>query len=432
MAIILCIFLFLSCASVPIHFIPEGRQIPEDFAGIVHAGKSGADTEFPQLNYLGAKWTLQTFYWHDIEPAQGEWDFSFYDKIVDDCNAAGIKIIALLAYDSPWIHGGDKWIRYVPPENLPDFLLYVRKTVEHFQGRVDAWCIWNEPNFYFWKGPKDEFIELSIQTADVIREIDKEGIILGGAFNRLLFSLQVGFIRDFFDSGAMEKVDYVAFHPYDTTVTRSIRLYEQFRKVVDEYGFGDKIWITEMGFPTGGVYPSRISLKRFPEAVIKVYAHLAYAGAMNVLWYQMYDPVEREYSGLRGSEDYFGLIRSAEDPTSKAAEAFRLCAAFMPNTICYALTPEQDGIPRSIQAFWFKGENNNALVLWNDCAGKKRLKIRLPGTNHILHDIVTGTEASIPALENSLHNAEYTVRAGSEPVFITWQGSQERPIITGN
>jgi len=423
-----CLFLllfFASCASIPVHISPEGRRIPDDFAGIVHAGRAGTDTEFPQLKRLGAKWALQTFYWHHIEGVQGEWDFSFYDTIVNDCVAAGIKIIGVLAYDTPWIHENGRLIKYIPPDRLPDFLQYIKKTVEHFRGRVDAWSIWNEPNFHFWTGPEDEFIELSCRTADAVREIDKDVILLAGAFNRLLFGLPVKFIRNFFELGAMEKVDYIAFHPYELSVTRAVRLYEKFRRVVDEYGFGDKIWITEMGFPTAGWYPNRISLKKFPEAVIKAYAHLAYSGAMNVLWYQMYDP---EIRRRIDSEDHFGLIRSAADPASKAAEAFRLCALYMPNTTCYVLTPEQDGIPRSVQAFWFKRENRAALVLWKDGGGTSRLNIRLSGTGHLRHDIVTGNETST--------SKEIAVRVGREPIFITWQdnfkhGSVEgRPIIT--
>jgi len=424
-----CIFLFFiasSCASIPVHIIPDGRKVPENFAGIVHSGKAESEDEFRQLEYLGVKWTLHTFGWNRMEAVQGEWDFSLHEKIVSDCNDAGIKIIALLAYDTYWIHKDGRLKNYIPPDRLPDFLEYVRKTVEHFRGRIDAWAVWNEPNFYFWTGPEDEFIELSRRTADVVREIDKDGIILGGSFNAFPFGLPEKFIRNFFKSGAMEKVDYIAFHPYETTVARSVLLYEQFRKVVDEFGFADKIWITEIGFPTGGWYPHKISLKKLPGAVIKTYSHFAYAGALNVLWYQLYDPVIRMRPPPRHSEDYFGLIRSPADPASKAAEAFRLCALYMSDTTCYVLTPEQDRIPRSVQVFWFKGENTSALVLWKDGSGASRLTIRLSGAEHTRHDIVTGKETAIPG--------EITVQAGSEPVFITWkvdnESAGERPVIS--
>ena len=153
-ACLLLIFIAASCASIPVRIVPEGRQVPADFAGICHAAKFGTETELSQLEYLGVKWTIHTFDWHRIEAVQGEWDFSIYDKIVDNCIAAGIKIIAVLAYDTPWIHEKGQRLRYIPPDRLPDFLLYVRKTVEHFRGRVDAWAIWNEPNFFFWNGKR--------------------------------------------------------------------------------------------------------------------------------------------------------------------------------------------------------------------------------------------------------------------------------------
>jgi len=419
-SIFLLLLFSASCASIPVHIVSEGRQIPGDFAGICHAGRTGTDTEFSHLNYLGAKWTLNTYEWSIIERVQGEWNFEMYDRITDNCIKSGLKIIALLAYDASWIHEDGIRRQYIPPDRIPDFLNYVRRTVEHFRGKVDAWCIWNEPNFnHFWKGTDEEFIELSRLTADVIREVDSSAVIIGGSFNRLYFFPEK-FIKDFFKSGAMDKVDYIAFHPYELNVARSVRLYEKFRKIVDEFGYGDKIWITEMGFPTGGLYPNRISEKKFPETVIKSYAHLAYAGAMNVLWYQMYDPENRNRKN-RQSEDYFGLFRSVSEPESKAAEAFRLCAHYMPNTTCYVLTPESDGIPRSLKAFWFKGRNNGALVLWNE-AGAGRLKIKLPGAEHLRHDIVTGGKTAI--------SSEVTIRVGSEPVFITWsQSGEERPVI---
>ncbi|MCL2265972.1 MAG: hypothetical protein FWC22_08020 [Treponema sp.] len=426
-----CLFLLFfitSCSSIPVHYLPEGRHIPDDFAGIVHAGGSGEAEEVELLNYLGLSWTLYTLDWYWIETVQGVWNFSRFNSRIDNLKAAGIKVIGLLAYDVPWIHEGGGNHRYVPVDKLPYFLEYVRRTVENFKGRVDAWCIWNEPNFHFWTGTEDEFIELSRQTADVIRETDSDAVILGGSFNRFIFFPEK-FIRKLFESGAMEKVDYVAFHPYEITIPRAVRTYERFRKIVDDYGFGEKIWITEMGFPTGGLYPHRISLEKFPGAVIKVYSHLAYAGAMNVLWFQLYDPQIRSSTFPFQSEDYFGLVRSADDHTSKAAHAYRLCASYMPNTTCYVLTPKQDGIPRSIQAFWFKGENSSALILWYDGgSGTRKLNIRLPGTDHLRHDIVTGKETAV--------SSQITIRAGREPVFITWQGSSDlggfnggRPII---
>ena len=408
-------FSAVSCSSKPLNVSPNGRYISADFAGVVHAGMTNTTEEYDLINYLGIKWILQTFSWSGIEPQRGQWNFERYDAFVDNAKANGVNVIGVLAYEVSWIFEEGERSRYIPADKIPDFCNYVRVTAEHFKGRVDAWCIWNEPNTTrFWTGTNEEFYELSRHAADAVREVDSDVILLAGAFNRGYIGLPEKLIRGLFESGAMEKTDGIAFHPYELNAARSIRLYEKFRKIVDDYGFGEKIWITEMGFPTGGKMPTKINEKRFPEMVIKSFSCLAAAGAKFVLWYQLFDPIVREPDD---SEDFFGLVRSREDYTSKASEAFRLCALYMTDSVCYVLT---DGLPGSIRAFWFKGADSSALVLWNDGLFSRKLNIKLPGTDHKLHDIITGFEVSIPA--------ETAVKAGNEPVFITYK-SEERPVL---
>jgi len=407
------VFLFNSCVSTKFDF-PQNVAIPKDFAGIVHAGRTGTEEEFAYLNYLGASWVLNTFYWDSIEPEQGEWEFSSYDIFVDNNKAAGLKVLGVLAYDVGWIHEDGKGRNYIPPQRLPDFLQYVRKTVEHFRGRVDAWCIWNEPNFHFWNGTDDEFVELSRHAADTVREVDSEVILLGGAFNRGVFGLPERFIRKLFESGAMNKVDAVVFHPYELNPSRSALLYDRFIKIADDYDFGNKIWITEIGYPTGGWYPTKVQEKKFPEYVIKTWVLLAARGAQKILWYQLFDPVERSNGN---SEDFFGLVRSNQDYTSKGAEAFRLCAQFLSETNCYVQESDA-GLPKSIRSFWFKGTEKSALVLWKDGLGSKQIRLQLSGTDHTLHDIVSGTESQI--------QPDVVLQVTRTPVFITWNGSEDK------
>jgi len=408
------ILLFSSCASISMSVFTQSLLIPSDYAGIVHAGHTGTEEEFAYLNHLGASWVLHTFNWDRIESRQGEWNFDYYDQIVNNSAAAGIKVLGVLAYDVGWIHEDGKGRKYIPPERLPDFLQFVRKTVEHFQGRIGAWCIWNEPNAHFWTGTDDEFVELSRQAADAVREVDNEVVLLGGAFNRGYFGLPEKLIRKLFESGAMDKVDAVAFHPYELNPTRSARIYDRFRKIVDDYGFGDKIWITEAGYPTGGRYPTRIREDKFPEYVLKTFVLLAARGSNKLLWYQLFDPVERSNGD---SEDFFGLVRSREDYTSKGAQAFRLCAVYLSGTTCYVQEPGRDGIPNSIRMFWFRNADGGALVLWNEGLGSRKVSLRIPGTNRRMHDPVTG---------NAVFLQEETLNVGAMPVFITWQNEEEQ------
>jgi len=410
--ILIVFFLCGSCASVNITLPSEGRRIVPDFSGIVHAGETNTQEEFDYLNYMGVSWVLHTFYWSRIEPQQDNWNFEDYDIMVNKAGDAGIKVLGVLAYDNWWIHADQKSHGYISPEQIPDFLNYVRRTAEHFIGRVGAWCIWNEPNSSrFWNGTVEEYTELVRQAAAVIKKTDNNVIVLGGAFARNVTGLPKKMINSLFESNAMENVDAIAFHPYELNINRSIKLYKQFEEIVSQYGYNDKIWVTEIGYPTGGWYPTKVSEVIFPLRVVKTFVLLAAGGAERVFWYQMFDASNPSKSN---SEDFFGLVRSENDYTSKGAEAFRLCASYISGSVYYALT--QGNLPASLRIFYFKKKNGGALVLWKDGFGSAQVSLKLPGINHLRHDIVTGVASSI--------NYDITIKAESEPVFITWRTVQ--------
>jgi hypothetical protein len=127
------------------------------------------------------------------------------------------------------------------------------------------------------------------------------------------------------------------------------------------YGFADRIWVTEMGYPTGGLYPTATTEKRFPAFVVKTFVNLAVSGARTILWYQLFDPEQR----TRGdSEDFFGLVRSRSDYTSKGAQAFGLCAVHLAGTVYHPGLPLRDRVPSSLRAFYFeKPEGGDACAV---------------------------------------------------------------------
>jgi hypothetical protein len=392
---------------------PDPLEIPADIAGIVHAGRTNTPEEYALLDSLGATWTLLTFDWERIERSYNQWDFSYYDEFVDTAKASGKKVLGVLAYSVSWIFEEGQARRYVPPEKIDFFLNYIRKTTGHFQGRVDAWSIWNEPNTSrFWKGGKEDFFYLSRLAADAVREVDPDVTLMGGAFNRGIFGLQKPFIRGLFESGAMEKTDAVAFHPYEMNPSRTLKLYGKFRALAAEYGFADRIWITEVGYPTGGWYPTAITEKKFPAYVVKTFIYLAAAGANRIFWFQLFDPVQREKFD---SEDCFGLVRSENDYTSKGAEAFRLCAVNLAGTVYRPDLPLRGKLPHSLQAFYFEKPDGSggALVLWK---GGIPVQVKLQSSNNGIftaHDPVTGVATAL--------FEEKAIKIGTKPVFVTWQ-----------
>jgi len=238
-------------------------------------------------------------------------------------------------------------------------------------------------------------------------------ILLGGAFNRGIFGLPTAYIKGLFESGAMEKADAVAFHPYELNPNRTTKLFLEFRTMVSKYGFEDRIWITETGYPTGGWYPTAVSEKNFPAYIVKTFTCLAVNGAKKILWYQLFDPQNRS---KKDSEDFFGLVRSRDDYTSKGAEAFRLCALYLSGATCHPELPLRKNLPNTFSSFYFeRPSGERTLVLWKDRGTINLiLQVQASENGYTRHDIVTGNAETI--------SAQMPIVVGNVPVFITWQG----------
>jgi len=382
--------------------------VPLDYLGIIAVIPV---EKYHVLNEMNPVWLRKVFNWHDIEKKKGDFTFSFYDNFVNDAKAHGKKILAGLAYSTPWLHNG-KDIDYISKEDFKHFLNYVEVTVKRYKGKVDAWEIWNEPNWLFWKGTDKEFFELSRLTAKKIREIDPDAYIVGGSFQRLPHT----FITNMKIAGALENLDALSFHPYDVNPKASTRLLDDFFKLASRINFKGDIWISEMGYPTSGWYPSMVPIKNLPSYVIKTIAPAAARGTRVIIWYEFIDTyIFGEYSNTFNSESHFGLVYS--DFTRKnGAWAFELCARYLPGTQYNPELPLKEDIKSNIVTLCFTGNesNTNTLIIWNEINNKQKIKVSIPATITI-HDISSADNYSL--------SNEVILETSDKPIFITWQGS---------
>ena len=399
-----------SCSTIHIHNA-EQVNIPDDFLGFVHAGRSFSSEEYQLLNTLGTSWILETFYWSRIEKEQGVFDFSWYDNYVNFAKANGIKVIAVMAYDTSWIKAKDEKYRYISPDNYIHFLNFLETAVNHFKGRVDVWQVWNEPNWIFWNGTDKEFYELSRLSAKRIRETDPNAYIIGGGYSRV----PVAFIKGMNRAGAMEHLDAISFHPYATTPKAAMQLHDSLIKTLKEINFTGDVWITEMGYPTDGWYPHKAPLDKLPSYVVKTIVGAAIRNPKVLMWYELSDAYNYgEAPNNHDSEMFFGLTYP-DRSRKKGSYAFELCARYLSGSKYLPALPIRDNIPSNIVSFCFTkaSSKNNTLILWNDRNSAQKIKISL-SSSFTVHDISTGNSILMP--DESILDVTNT------PVFITWQG----------
>jgi hypothetical protein len=274
----------------------------------------------------------------------------------------------------------------------------------------------------FWNGSDKDFFELSARAAQKIRETDPDAYILGGAFWRV----PGGFIKKMYKAGAMENIDALAFHPYAVNPSGSMKLYDKFLKTLSEINYNGPVWITEVGYPMGGWYPTRVSPEEHPSYVIKTITGAAARGARVLSWYELFDAhnMEDVPPFTLNSEKFFGLVYP-DYSRKNGSWAYELCARFLPGSRYVPDFPRKENIPSNIVTFCFMGGKSgvNTLIVWNDKSRSQKVSLHFSAPA-LLHDISTGKNSNLPL--------ETVLDVRKEPLFITWHGADVPRLFISN
>ncbi len=326
------------------------------------------EDEYSLLKELNNNWLRIDFSWNALEKEEGEWNFSRFDEFMDIAETKGMKVLAILDYDTNWLHKGKKDGRRIDKDELPLFLNYIEVIGKRYGSRVGAFEIWNEPNTNrFWTGTDEDFFNLTKQSLDLLKTISPDTPVAVGS---LFYNPVVGaksYLRRMIEAGVLEKADAVSLHPYGVFDSLfESRIYDA-RKLIHSYGYSTPVWITEVGFPTGGSYPNRVKLEKHASIVAKTLTRLTAAGAEMVIWYCLLDSKNPEdVVPGQSSEAYFGI--AWPDYTLKpGALPFSILAGELQNSVFDPAIIEfaGDGNSRIYQAQYRRGDGTMALILWS-------------------------------------------------------------------
>jgi hypothetical protein len=188
----------------------------------------------------GVKWSREDFSWGRIEPRRGQFDWSYYDNLVACARRNGITVYAIVGY---WTG----WTKPYTPEGIADYVSFVRELVRRYGKEIKQWEIWNEPNIFFWQGPRDMYAELLTKSYAAIKEIDPEAQVLGLS----TAGIDHKYIARMLELNA--PFDILTIHPYRTHLNDQVFI-EDLKKVSDQVKLsGDRrrpVWLTEMGWAT--------------------------------------------------------------------------------------------------------------------------------------------------------------------------------------
>ena len=214
-------------------------------------------------------WDARTA-WLNIEPAQGQWDFSRLDAFVAKAQAHGTKHILLTLGGTPtwaakqvrptdaaWLGAGSA----SPPKHWSDWAEFVGKVAQRYKGRIDAYEIWNEPNsITYWSGTNAQWAKLVSVASQAIGKADPSASIAIGAFAtspaKTLDKIQPMFAALQTQQANTEaKPSAISFHWYPTRVqllSGVSSIANTIRADAAQGGLKNvPLWITEMNVRNG-------------------------------------------------------------------------------------------------------------------------------------------------------------------------------------
>ena len=101
-----------------------------------------------KLAEAGVGWVRIDMGWASFQEngaqSYSQWYVDLVDRLVNEAQARGIKVLGTLWATPSWANGGQGTA--VPPSDDALFASFARWASNHFRGRVAAWEVWNEPN----------------------------------------------------------------------------------------------------------------------------------------------------------------------------------------------------------------------------------------------------------------------------------------------
>ena len=305
--------------------------VPRAFYGVIAANDPDS-TEIARMG-TGKVGTLRiNFVWGAVQPSEGSsYQWGHYDAIVGAAAQQGIRVLPTV-YSSPaWAANKTNY----PPDraHTAAFGAFVQAAAARYGANgsfwsenpgiprtpVTDWQLWNEvnsPSFWYSKPSVKQYVGLLRVFHAGIKAGDPAAhIVLAGLFRtpRIKHGINLDrYLPGIYRRKAKGLFDAVAVHPYATTPRDALNAVKETRKIMNR--FKDRrapIWITEMGWATGGNPPTPLTVSPQRQATYlrKTFGlmaanrgRLGIAGAVWYSWRDVPGPIWFFHTGLFTSD----------------------------------------------------------------------------------------------------------------------------------
>lgn len=287
----------------------------------------------------GVRYLRCAFSWNAIEKAPGQYDWRFWDMLVETAGEYGIQLMPYVAYTPEWAATKRDEFWKQPPRNTADYVRFIKTAAARYKGRIHSWEIWNEPDLSeYWQGSLPQFAELVKQAAVAIRQGDADALVVLGGVSRA----HDPFLRELITKEHVDRyVDVVAMHGYPESwlPERMETVYgvwvREVHRMLEQSGSGVDLWVNEMGYADWRYDMQKASVYGSP--VFYRYEHTRPYGAAALfkaemlalasgdvsltMWYRIDDFCQADFSG-DAVNYHLGLLDCAGKP-KPALQALR-------------------------------------------------------------------------------------------------------------
>ncbi len=191
------------------------------FGMIVNIDPQNPSQATTSVQDLGMTWVKIPVSWASMELTKGSIDFSKLDAQVNALNGAGVKILLMVSSAPDWAR--PTTAESGPPNDPADYANFVSQLASHYQGKVLAYEIWNEPNIRReWSGrplSAASYVELLRQAYTALKKVDPSLIVVSAGLSPTGFNDGVNaiddrvFLRQAYAAGLTSYSDAIGAHP---------------------------------------------------------------------------------------------------------------------------------------------------------------------------------------------------------------------------
>ena len=389
--------------------------IPQTFGVQLKSGNHDA-ANLDAVRDLGLKFVRRGFIWASVEKKPGVYDFSEYDKLMDDCRDRDLTVLGCIALNNKAIGPVSE------DKGRAGFAAFAAALADRYKGRKVVWEIWNEPNIQtFWgkhgKANSEQFAKeyaaLVLATVPAMKKADPACLVMAGSVSGV-WSASYEWTGFCFKEGILKSgIDAWSVHPYTTKCPEDyIEAYARIRKMMTDLG-GVQIPMvdSERGYPLGKAEGSaggdeKRSLEFQANHLVRQYLIDMLSGMKMTNWY--------EWSGKEGFS-----LRQQGNPTP----AFAACKVMIDQLSGYRLDKRIDlESPRDFALRFADSAGGVKLVVWAapepdqppDSVKPHEVQIPLDGQGPIPTCRIDGEPGTTPIKDGSLR-----ITIDGSPTYVT-------------